>query len=322
MIAVFLYRNPRILFLFLLTVVVVGLSSAWMLPRLEDPLLRQRVGVVAVRYPGANPLRIESDVAIPLEQALKSIPEIKRIRSHVRAHAANLVVELEDSVTDVQVVWSLVREQISSSSLKLPEACESPTLEIFPLKANAAIIAIRNSPTRKLGFTTWRRIAYKLQTEILNLPGTENVTLFGDPEEEILVEVDPSKLAATQLTTGSIATQIAGQIDKRIAGNLGFEDSDLLLEVNAEQPPLERIAETLVISPTKDGPIRLTDLATIRTRPASPPTSSALIDGEPAIILAVMARDSAQVDRWSGDLETIVIICVITSPASSSILAD
>ena len=306
MIAVFLYRNPRILFLFLLTVIVVGLSSAWMLPRLEDPLLRQRVGVVSVRYPGANPLRIEADVAIPLEQALNSVPEIKRIRAHIRAHAANLVIELEDSVTHVQAVWSLIRETISSNALQLPAACEAPTLEIFPLKANAAIIAIRKLPAGTLGFTTWRRLAYQLQAEILNLPGTENVTIFGDPEEEILVEVDPSKLAATHLTNGSIATQIASQIDKRIAGNLGFENSDLLLEVNAEQSPLDRIAETLVISPTAEGPIRLTDLATIRTRPASPPASSALIDGEPAIVLAVMARDSAQVDRWFDELDNLL----------------
>lgn len=306
MIAGFLYRNPRILFLFLLTVVVVGLSSAWILPRLEDPLLRQRVGVVAVRFPGANPLRIESDVARPLEQLLRTIPEIKRIRSHIRAHAANLVIELEDSVTDVQTVWSLVREKISQSSLKLPAECDTPTLEIFPLKANAAIIAIRKSPDRKLSFTTWRRIAYQLQDEILNLPGTETVKIFGDPQEEILVEVDPSKLAASHLTNGSVASQIAGQIDQKIAGNLGFEESDLLLEVNAEQQPLEQIAGTMVSSPTAEDPIRLTDLASIRIQPASPTGSSAVIDGHPAIILAVMARDSAQVDRWSGELDQVI----------------
>ena len=58
MIANFLYRNPRILLLTIVTIVVAGGSSVIVMPRLEDPVLGRRVALVSTVFPGANAQRV------------------------------------------------------------------------------------------------------------------------------------------------------------------------------------------------------------------------------------------------------------------------
>ena len=54
MIAAFLYRNPRLLVLSLVVIIMAGVTAIWVLPRLEDPILSRRVAVISTVYPGAN----------------------------------------------------------------------------------------------------------------------------------------------------------------------------------------------------------------------------------------------------------------------------
>ena len=54
MIADYLHRNPRLLALTIAFIVVAGISSFLVMPRLEDPVLCRRVGVISTVFPGAN----------------------------------------------------------------------------------------------------------------------------------------------------------------------------------------------------------------------------------------------------------------------------
>ena len=60
MMARFLFENPRILFLTVCVIVGAGLSSIWVMPRLEDPILGKRVAVISTVFPGADARRVES----------------------------------------------------------------------------------------------------------------------------------------------------------------------------------------------------------------------------------------------------------------------
>ena len=74
MIANYLYRNPRILFLLIVVIVVAGLSSFFVMPRLEDPVLGRRVAVVSTAFPGASAERVEALVTIPVSYTHLTLP--------------------------------------------------------------------------------------------------------------------------------------------------------------------------------------------------------------------------------------------------------
>ena len=143
MIAQFLFKNPPILLLVILVIVLSGVSSFIAMPRLEDPVLGKRVAVISTIFPGADARRVESLVTIRLEEQLRGIAEIEELYSSSTTGISNIVAELRDDVKDVEPVWSLVRNQLVDAETELPKGCFRPEFEIFPMKAFAAILAVK-----------------------------------------------------------------------------------------------------------------------------------------------------------------------------------
>ncbi|MEQ8667877.1 MAG: efflux RND transporter permease subunit [Pirellulales bacterium] len=308
MIADFLFKNPRILLLVIGVIVVTGLSSIALMPRLEDPVLGKRVAVISTVFPGADAQRVESLVTIPFENHLQGIAGIKGIRSNSRTGISNVVVQLSDEVDadKVDSVWSLIRNQLADAETDLPAGCLSPTLEVFPLKAFAAIVAVKWRDADKPQFSIMRKLSNQLQQQISNLPGTEAVEEFGDLGEEYLVEVDPAVLAALQVSTASIASQVTANNATQPAGFMRGVDSQLLLDL---QPPDSNIAllrESTIRFGQQAESVRLGEIATITKRPITPNPDIALVDGKQAIVLGAYFDDRLRVDRWTVDLRELV----------------
>ena len=77
-------------------IIVAGLSSFFVLPRMEDPQLIKRGAFVHTIFPGAEPERVESLVSEKIEDALNEIEEIKEIRSASRESISSVAIELRD----------------------------------------------------------------------------------------------------------------------------------------------------------------------------------------------------------------------------------
>ena len=306
MIARFLFRNPRILLLVVGVIVVAGLSSFELMPRLEDPVLGKRVAVISTVYPGADSQRVEALVTIRLEERLQGIAEIKEIRSNSRTGISNLILKLSDDVDDVDSIWSLVRNQLSDVEADLPDGCLRPTFEVFPLKAFAAIVAVRRRNADNPQLSILRKLSHQLQQQISNLSGTEAVYEFGDPGEEYLVEVEPTVLAALQLSTASIAGQVAANNATQPAGYARGTDSQLLVDLKPTDSNIKQLQEsTIRFGPTGES-VKLSEIATIAKRPVTPWTDMALVDGEQAIVLGAYFDDLLRIDRWSSELRDVV----------------
>ena len=87
------FRNKRLLMLALALILVTGLSSIHVLPRLEDPTLKQRAAKINTRFPGATAERVESLVTEKIEEELKEIEEIRVIRSVSRKGLSTITME-------------------------------------------------------------------------------------------------------------------------------------------------------------------------------------------------------------------------------------
>ncbi len=314
MIAAFLFKNPQILLLTIVTIVVAGLTSFFLIPRLEDPVLGKRVAVISTVYPGADAQQVESLVTIPLEEQLGGISDIKRVRSNSRTGISNIVIELGDKVDDVDPVWSLVRNRLIDAGQSLPAASLQPELEVFPLKAFAAIIAVKPTQPGAPNYAILRRLTKLLRAEVLAIVGTEKVETFGDPGEEYVAEIEPTKLASLGLSVGAIAQQVNEGITKQPGGRVQGADSNLLLDLKIIPLPISRLSESLIsLSPISE-PVQLLDIASIKKRTVEPASELALIDGQTAIVLGALVDDDQQIDRWSMQLEKVIEEFAATYP--------
>jgi multidrug efflux pump subunit AcrB len=306
MIAAFLYKNPRLLLLCVIVIVVVGLASLVVMPRLEDPVLGKRIGLVSTVFPGASAVRVESLVTIPLEQQLGGISQIKQVRSNSQTGISNIVIELGDEVVEVDPVWTLIRDRISDAKSELPESCFATELEVLPMKAYAAILAVKWRLDGEPNLSILRRLARELRADLIALPGTENVDVFGDPGEEYVAKISPTKLAALGISTAAIAQQITGDNANQPAGRLPTEGRSLPLELASDPQPIPRIANALIAYGTTGESTPLSTIATLEKRIVQPPSNLAIIGGKPAIVLGVMVDDQLRVDQWSDRMQQVV----------------
>ena len=294
----FFYRNSRLLILTICLILVWGISSWQILPRMEDPEYSQWGTYIITRLPGASAYRVESLVTDIIEQELLEINEIKTLESSSRVGNSTVSIRLKDRVKNHDEVWSRVRDRLADVTTKLPPDTLEPEY-IEATAANTLIAALTWNLESPVNYAILRRWAQELEDELRNLPGTEQVELFGAPSEEIVVEINPVKLASMGLTPQQLSEQISLSDAKVAAGQLR-SNNNLLLEVQTQLDHLERIRQIPIraVNGTEQL-VRLGDLALVKKGIREPPSQLALIDNKPAIALAVLMEPNQRIDRWS-----------------------
>lgn len=315
------FRNKRLLILTVSLICVAGFGSLMQSPRMEDPLLTSRSASVITRFPGADAERVESLITKPLEDALSEFHEIKNVRSVSRSGTSQIDIELADNVYDAAPVWSRIRDKINDAAPTLPADAAEPEFEELEIKAFALLIAISwddlesadeqeaadaNGQQSKFearlanaNYSILRRWARSLKDRMLAVGGTEEVEFFGEPDEEIVAEVDASRLVSMGLTVETIAAQLQASDAKISAGQMRSRGSDLLVEVDSEFDSLARVGNTPIVIGTDGQVVRLADVASIHKRFKEPATSLAIVEGKPAVVLGVLVQPHMRIDQWA-----------------------
>ncbi|NER34612.1 MAG: efflux RND transporter permease subunit [Oscillatoria sp. SIO1A7] len=293
------YRNLRLLILTLVLIIFWGLSSYQLLPRLEDPELTPRAARVTTFLPGANPYRVESLVTEKIEEELREIEEIETLQSTSRKGISNIVIELFDEIKEVDEVWSRIRDKVADASPQLPPGATEPEFENLEAKAYALIVALTWEQDNNPNYAILRRRAESLSDRLRALGGTEKVEIFGEPDEEIAVEIDQAALATLGLSAEDLSRQIQASDAKVTAGQLRGNKNDLAIEIEGELDSLDRIRQIPIRFGDRAQFVRLGDIAQVKKGIVQPPSDIAIVSGRPAIALAVFVQSSQRLDRWA-----------------------
>ena len=99
------YQFTLVIF-FLLT--AIGISAYQNIPRTEDPYFDISAFRINVIYPGADPREMEQQVAKPIEDALRSLDDLKEILSTSR-NSGGVVFVRFDAEVDVDKKFDEVK---------------------------------------------------------------------------------------------------------------------------------------------------------------------------------------------------------------------
>lgn len=278
---------------------VAGMTSVLVMPRMEDPELTQRAAVVRTRFQGADAGRVESLVADTIMEELREIEEVKELRSTSRPSISAIKVILKDEIYEVDEVWSRVRDRLADVRKDLPEQATDPELSLIQVQAFSRIIGIAWDGEGEPTFSLLSRTADELKDKLRDLPGTDSVELCGEPEEELLVEIDNEQLRSFGLSAADVAEQIRSSDPKTAAGLIRDVQSDLLLEVGGELDSLQRIGNISLRSDETGESLLLRDIAIIQRSIITPPASMALVNGRRGILVAARLQLDSQIGTWT-----------------------
>ncbi|MEO1069448.1 MAG: efflux RND transporter permease subunit, partial [Cyanobacteria bacterium J06638_6] len=166
-------------------------------------------------------------------------------------------------------------------------------------KASALIIGLTWLRDDAPNYAILGRLAAALEDRLRAIPGTETVDVFGEPDEEIRVDIAATELSRLGLSAQALSQQVAASDAKVSAGQYRSSDNEYLLEVDSNLSSLEQI-RAIPIRTGEDGQVsRLGDIATVTKAIQDPPTDLALVNGHPAIALSAKVESAERVDLWA-----------------------
>ncbi|MTJ51538.1 efflux RND transporter permease subunit [Anabaena sp. UHCC 0253] len=304
------FRNLRLLLLAIFLIVAWGTVTFQSLPRLEDPELTSRFALVTTFLPGGTAERTESLVTDPVEAKIAEIPEVKSYESTSRAGVSTISVDLLDSVSRnrVPLVWSRVRDKLREVQGELPREASEPKLDEGEVRAYALLAALTWEQSDAPNYAILQRRAEVLKNALRSLSGTDEVEIFGAPQEEITVNVNTETLASLGITASELAGQIQQSDAKTSAGQFRG-DNTLLYEVQGELDTLNRLQQIPVRCSNCESNREfrlLADIATIEKGIATPPTELAFTSGKAAIAVGVYVQPQYRLDRWAVDAQKVL----------------
>ena len=311
---IFLER-PRILFLTLAFILLSGISSISILPIQENPELAERWATVTISYPGATPERIETQVVDNLENKLREIVEldIEDLSSVITQGFSETLVELQQSVPPalIEEVWSKVQNKIDQIETPdgvtmLLERSSGPPITVEYIidwkgEGNAPIIMMS-------------RLAQQLQKKLSSVPGTEKTAIYGEAEEEIVVEVDSAKMSSLGLTYQEISSAIKSYDNKKPVGVVSDKYSEFLIRLKDNITSPQKIGEIPVKVINQSEIIRLQDIAEVSMQPASPIEDIFLYNGRRVLSVSATGSFSQRVFEYVESVDNQVDKMRLTLP--------
>lgn len=302
------YRRGHLLVLSLIILMTAGLSALGSLPRIEDPRIDTRNALVITQYPGASAQRVEALVTDVLEDRLREIFEIKEVKSTSRSGISVIMLETQDWVdnSNNEELFSEIRDAIGAASSSFPEGAMAP---VFDEKRGATAFTLLLSLTPAYPETTpltlTSRLAQELTDRLRNINGTELVRVYGAPNEEISVHIDPLKLAATGLTLQQVSQQIKRADPKLPAGMLVSEHNNLRFSVGEGLDGVNMIASIPLVN-EQGRYLRVEDIASVTRGYATPRNDIALLNGVESVFVAARMQPSLRADVWTENALAVV----------------
>lgn len=293
------FRHPRLVALIILVLVSAGLSSFLSLGRQEDPTITNLFATITTPFPGADPARVETLVTAEIEEELREIAEVDVIESVSRSGVSVVSVELLQTLDEatIEQVWSEARDAVEDARRTFPAGVEASEFNAEGISAYSAVVAV-TSDHDGVPASILHDHAEALADRLRTIPSTRAVDLFGEPEDEIRVEVDPQQAVALGLTASDISARIAAADGKVQAGRLQNRDVDLTINISGEIETLDRLGSVVLRENEGGASVVLSDIAQIKRTVADPPEELALALGRPAVLVGVLAQDGVQIDRW------------------------
>lgn len=294
-------RSGHLLALAIIIVMVAGLSAIQTLPRLEDPRIDLRNALILTAYPGASAERVEALVTDVLEDELRELYEIKWIESTSKAGFSALTLELQDWVdnSNNQQIFSKIRDSMNDAALRFPPGVAAPILEDRRGATSfTAIFAIQSKFPDTLSLAMVGRFANELSDQLRNISNTEIVNIYGQPNEQITVSIDPDKLASIGITAQDVSNAIRNADPKLPAGVVFANQVNIRVQVAQELASLDVISNIPIFSENGDY-LRVSDVAQVTRDWQMPMANKALLNGSEAIFVATRMQTNARVDQWT-----------------------
>jgi len=135
----FSIKHRTTVFILIALIFAAGMMAYVSLPRESAPDIKIPFVSVTTMYEGASPSDIESLITRPIERKLKTLTDVKEMRSSSSEGMSSITLEFDPEI-DIDTALQKVRDKVDQADPDLPEDLESDPMvkeisasEMFPV---------------------------------------------------------------------------------------------------------------------------------------------------------------------------------------------
>ena len=293
--------NPQFTLVIFILLVLSGIGSYMTMPRTENPSIYAPGASIVIIYPGASPSDIEQLVAIPVEEAINELDDIKRIESNIADGYVSMGVEF-DYNTDAEKKYDDVVAKVNDIKASLPDEIYS----IKTLKWSTGDVSILQlafiSETEE--YYELEELAEDLKTEIEKIRGVRKVELQAFPDREVRISLDVEKMAQMNISLDQVALYVQGNNANIPGGTMKLGSRSFAVKSSGSYKKLDEIGNT-VVSSYNGKPVLLKNIATIEFSYEDEKYLGRL-NGERAIFLTAQQKDDVNIFDIMDDVNPVI----------------
>lgn len=221
-------RNSVAANLLMLGMIVVGIASLTDLRKEAFPSLEPRFINISMTYDSGDAVQAEEGIAINIENALETVPGIKRITSTSTASGSNVQVEKESDY-DLDTLMADVKNEVDSI-YNFPSDAENPIISKGRRQEHVIWVELYGDTSH----ATLQQLGRQLERELLAKDGIREVSTPDFIDPMMSIEIDEGKLQAYGLTFSDIADVINDESATALTTSLRNEQKVIRLKASEQ----------------------------------------------------------------------------------------
>lgn len=294
----FFIENYHFTLVFFLIMMVIGTYSFFTMPRMEDPVVYISGGSVIVIYPGASPLDMEQMVALPIEETVNEMDDIRRISTSLRDGVATVSVEFEHG-TNPRDKYNEMVMKINEAEGRLPDNITS--IETVQWTSTDVSVMQLAFVSETADYTEMERAAELLRKQIETVWGVRKVELHAIPETELRVSLDMEKMATHNISSEQVIKAIQSSNVNIPGGSINAGGLTFGLRTSGSYESPDQLRRTIVGS-YMGRTVYLENIADVHFTTADN-LYNARYNGKRAVFLSVQQQEKMNVFRITGEIK-------------------
>jgi multidrug efflux pump len=305
--------HARLTIATLLFLLLAGLTAYVTIPKESEPDVRIPIIYVQLTQRGISPEDSERLLLRPVETQLKSIANVKEMRSTAYEGGGYVLLEFEAGF-DSKSALADVRAKVDNAKRDLPRDVDEPQVTEVNLSLYPVLVVglSGNVPERTL-----LRIARQAKNAIEQAPGVLSAELRGARDEAVEIIIDPQQMRSYGVSLDTLS-QVTQSFNTLIAaGALEGQSGRFTVKVpSLFERPQDVLRVPLVASPT--AAVTLSEIAQVRPT-FKDATSIARINGQSAMTIEVIKRTGANLIEVVDAVKRLVIDLQRTWPGAVTV---
>jgi multidrug efflux pump subunit AcrB len=250
------------------------------------PSVDPRTITIQVPYPGATPNEVEDGITRRLEEAVIGIEGIKQVTSVAQENLGVVTLEVEEFIDTTEVLDD-VENAVDQLVEFPPQDAEEMIVTLVNPQPEVITLALHGD-VPELTLKGW---AERIKDEMVRSKGVSLVSLTGDRDYEISIDISENNLRRYNLTLEEVGGIVAAWSLDLPAGTVESEAGDILLRVQEKGYTGEAFEQIIVRSSPDGSLLRLGNIATI-VDGFKDDNLVTRYNGQPAILIKVSRSES------------------------------